>query len=224
MNSKTIARHYGILTPEERFCLILAASGRGDEAETERLARAGPKITFSVRNHWPYSMAFQELTWLTFIEFLEEASGYLDANRMADDAFANSKSDVPKEDDAEDAPEIEEETTGSAEGQGPEWQRALRLVYATGFMFRTKYEGWKLFCERLNIPPFLLWEGLPGLDRIQRARALAEKAAFTPDGFLYWVNTVRPPGEPELIENKFTVERVADATEKMFRQRVEGWS
>jgi len=31
MNANAVAKHYGILTPEERFRLILAASGRGDE-------------------------------------------------------------------------------------------------------------------------------------------------------------------------------------------------
>lgn len=33
MNANAVAKHYAILTAEERFRLILAASGRGDAAE-----------------------------------------------------------------------------------------------------------------------------------------------------------------------------------------------
>ena len=32
MNANAVAKHYGSLTPEERFSLILAAGARGDES------------------------------------------------------------------------------------------------------------------------------------------------------------------------------------------------
>ena len=41
MNASTVTKHYGLLTPEERFRLILAAGGRGDEAEQDRLVSTG---------------------------------------------------------------------------------------------------------------------------------------------------------------------------------------
>ncbi len=41
MNANAVARHYALLTPEERFQLILAAGARGDDAEQDRLIRAG---------------------------------------------------------------------------------------------------------------------------------------------------------------------------------------
>ena len=43
MNSKGLARHYGVLTPWERLPLILAASARGGEAERDRLGRSAPR-------------------------------------------------------------------------------------------------------------------------------------------------------------------------------------
>ncbi len=98
-----------------------------------------------------------------------------------------------------------------------------RLALAAGFVLRTKAEGWKLFCERLNVPALVLWRLYPGLDRLQRALALAEKAAFTAEGFLRWANAVRPAGKPGWIEVLPTVEGVASATEEMFRQRVAWW-
>ena len=90
-------------------------------------------------------------------------------------------------------------------------------------MLRTKANGWKLFCERLNVPPFLLWEAFPGFDRVQRALARTEKAAFVPEGFLRWLNHVRPKGEPALTAVPLTVEGVAAANEEAFRKRVEWW-
>ena len=58
-------------------------------------------------------------------------------------------------------------------------------------------------------------------DRLQRALALAEKAAFTTEGFLKWLNRIRPTGEPALTEIPLTAESVAKAAAQAFRQRVE---
>jgi hypothetical protein len=82
---------------------------------------------------------------------------------------------------------------------------------------------WKLFCERMTVPPFALWESLPSFDRLQRALKLAERAAFTPEGFLLWLNDIWPAGETKRTEVSLTVEGVAAATEETFRKRVEWW-
>jgi len=58
---------------------------------------------------------------------------------------------------------------------------------------------------------------------VQRTLALTEKAAFVPEGFLRWINRVRPKGEPELTAVPLTVEGVADETEKAYRHRVQWW-
>ena len=71
----------------------------------------------------------------------------------------------------------------------------------------------------MNVPPFVLVEGLPGFDRLQGALAMAEKAAFAPEGFLCWLNGIRPAGAPEQSEMHLTPEAIADATEEAFRQR-----
>jgi hypothetical protein len=213
MNANTLARHYGTLTPEERFRLILAASGRGDEAERDRLAHAGGRIRLSMQDHAPYSHALHELSVLIFVELLEEAARYLEALDRADDPF-----DFFEEDETE-----EESAAGRRKRSLSE--RSLDLALAAGFVLRTKAEGWKLFCERSTLSPFAVWEGLPGLERLQRALELAEQAAFVPEGFLRWLNDRRPAGEPERTEvpSWLTVEGVADATAKMFQGRVAWW-
>ena len=239
MNSKSLARRYSNLTPEERFRLILAAGGRGDDSERERLADSAGRITLSMRDFSPYANAFDQLTLLVFIELLEEAAGYFDAFRRADEARdVFGEDDEESDEDGEDEEDQDEEddepegeldprdVTETAEEDAEErspWVRSLDLALAAGCVLRTKADGWKLFCERLNVPPFLLWDKLPGFDRIQRALALTEKAAFTPKGFLRWLNRVRPTGEPERAESPMSAEGFADAAEKLFRERVEWW-
>ena len=100
---------------------------------------------------------------------------------------------------------------------------AALMALAAGFVLRTKAEGWKLFCERMNVPPFLLWERLPGFDRLRRALSLAEKAAFGNEEFVRWLNAVRRKGTPELTAVPLTVERTAGGAAEMFRQRVAWW-
>jgi hypothetical protein len=226
MNANAIARHYDRLTPEERFRLILAASGRGDEAERDRLANAGERITLSVPDHSPYAAAFDELALLVFIELLEGAAGYFELFvRTGDDRDAFGD-EGPEGEDGDEAEEERDAKAGPgpAEDDGrPAWQRSLELAHAAGFVLRTRADGWERFCERLNVPPFLGWEGLPGFDRVRRALALTEWAALSPEGFLRWLNAVRPAGKPERTSIPLTAEGLADATTKLFQERAEWW-
>jgi hypothetical protein len=228
MNARTLAKHYGGLTPEERFRLILAAGARGDHAEQDRLANAGSRITLSMRDHAPYAAAFDELALLVFIELLEEAARYWEALGWADDA---SDGLGAEDAEAEEGDEAEEESEATADadsadnegGKRPLARRTFHLALAAGFVLKVKAAGWRVFCERLNVPPFTVCERLPGFDRLQRALALAEKAAFRPEGFLRWLNAVRSAGKAKLTEVPLTVEGVAEATAKMFRKRVAWW-
>jgi hypothetical protein len=194
MNANAVAKHYGSLTPEERFRVILAAGARGDEAEQDRLIRAGGRITLSFQDHVPYAHAFNELARLVFIELLEEAALHHDTYERASeglDIFAgateageNAEKEEAEGEGAGEAEPIAEPSEGDARERPPAWQGSLELAYAAGFMLRTKEDGWKLFCRRLSVPPFVLWEGLPGCDRLRRAQALTEESAIRPEGFL----------------------------------------
>jgi hypothetical protein len=234
MNANTVARIYPALTPEERFRLILAATHRGDQAERERLASAGQRVTFSVFDHAPYTAAFNDLSLLIFIELLEDAGRYTDAFHRS-----GSLRDLFGEDEGEENGEEETRAGPEAANAGPEttepmeaapdprewslWQRALDIALAAGYVLRTKMEGWKRFCEEMAIPPFVEWQWLPGFDRLQGAFTLTEEAAFVPEGYLRWLNGIRPAGEPELTEVPLTVEGIATATDELFRKCVEWW-
>lgn len=234
MKGKALARKYVKLTAEERFRLIVAASARGDKVERERLMNAGERHVLALKDHVPYSLAFDELSQLIFIELLEEAARYLEALDHADHVH-----DLFGDDEEEGTDEVEEEgktvdkegadakvpaeAAEAGDGERPILQRYLDMALAAGFALRTKAEGWKLFCQRMTIPPFAVWEGLPGFDRLQRALNLSETAAFEAGGFLRWLNDIRPAGEPQRLKVPLTVEGLADATEELFRQRVEWW-
>jgi hypothetical protein len=221
MNANALAGNYGRLTPEECFRLILAAGARGDKAEQDRLVNAGGRITFSTPDHTPYARAFDELAKLTFLELLEEAARYDDAWARAGDAEAE-EGEVAE---AEDEPDGQA-GAGPAEDEGgerPAWQGFFDLALAAGFVLRTKAAGWQLFCGRLSVPPFALWQELPGFGRLQLALKQAEQAAFAPEGMLRWLNGIRPAGHPEVQELGLTPERYAAGCEAVFRQRARWW-
>jgi hypothetical protein len=220
MNANGLARHYRTLTPLERFALILAAGARGDEAEQARLVATGGRIALSLQDHAPHAHAFHEVAVRVFLELVEDAARYRDA---FDPLWGDESGEEPDDDEAEGA-ETEDAAEGGVgeEGRAP-WERRFHLALAAGFVLRTKARGWELFCERLSVPPFAAWEGLPGFGRLRRALDVAEEAAFVPEVFLRWLNEIRPAGAPELTGVPLTPEGVADENEQLFRARVAWW-
>ena len=79
-----------------------------------------------------------------------------------------------------------------------------------------------LFCERIGVPPFLLWDGLPGYDRLTRDLKLAETMAFSREALLRWCNHKRKPGDRE-IKQVLSAEKCADESEWMYREQVGWW-
>src|SRR5262249_43502535 len=149
VNADTLAKHYGRLTAQERFSLILAAGDRGDEAEQDRLVRAGGRITLSFPDHAPYARAFDDLAMLTFIELLDAAADCLDAWHLADGAepFGGDEGE-PEGDEAgaDDEGEMSRAEEGEAGGTRaevgarpkPTWQRFLDLALARGYVLKAK--------------------------------------------------------------------------------------
>jgi hypothetical protein len=165
MNASTVAKNYGSLTPEERFRLILAARGRGDEAEWNRLANAGARIGLSVADYSPYARAFDEVALLIYIELLEQAASYLEALNRADDMHVLG--DEGEDDEAQSTDGSQGATAvGAVEddpGERPVWKRALDLALATGFVLRTKADGWKNVLSALECSALPAVARSPGL-------------------------------------------------------------
>src|SRR5262249_318089 len=112
----------------------------------------------------------------------------------------------------------------AANATEPSCVRTMRIVYGCGFMLNVKTDGWKLFCQRNNFPPFVVFKELLGFERLERAWGLAKSSAFKADGMVNWINSIRPEGEPEIeISQIFTPERIANSNDALFRQRIEWW-
>jgi hypothetical protein len=158
--------------------------------------------------------AFEDVAILTFIEMLDAVAGYLDALWRADDAEDLRNWD----DDAE-----------ADRGRRLTGLRFLDIALATGYLLRARADGWKQFCERLGVPPFALWELLPGYKRLQIALDMAEDspdspgAAFAPEGMLAWLNEVRPAGDAEIHDLVPTPEWYANGAEECYRERAKWW-
>jgi hypothetical protein len=228
MNANAVAKHYGSLTPEERFALILAAVARGDETERQRLASAAGRVTFSMPDHAPMADAFMHLAFLFYLELLEEVARYDECYFRADIAFEAfpGRGPCPGRDPADEGAEAGAGAAGDG-GAVPVapgraglslGDRYLRLALAAGFTLRTKAVGWKLFCTRRGIPPLAFWDGMPGFDRLRRALDLTDKAALTADGFLRWLNEARLSGRPAFTAVPLSVEGVADVAEALLRK------
>jgi hypothetical protein len=192
----SISRHYGSLTPEERWRLLQSAIARGDEPEKERLVSSAGHINLRMRDIAPYLDAAERVEMLMFLELLGEAGGYLEAMERGDEASEKV------------------------------WQRFLDVALAKGFHLKTKADGWKLWCERMGMQPFARWEGMPGFDRLKLALDMVDGteklhgAVFVAEGMLAWLNRIRPKGEPKALELYVSPEKVADELEGFFRQEV----
>jgi hypothetical protein len=204
MNPNTLTKQYGFISPEERFRLIMAASSRRDEVERDRLAKSGTRMTVSIQDHAPFALAFSEVGTMMYIDLVEDASMYL-----------SSYMDRGETEFSDDDEPTEEEMAA--------WEKDFRFRLAEGYLLKAKADGWKLFCERLNVPPFVIWEHLPGFERLQISLRLAEKAAFVPEGFLCWLNEGLPAGCPEMTVIPYTAQKAANELEEMFRERVGWW-
>ena len=212
MNTTTLSNHYARLSPEERFSLILTAGTRGDEAEQDRLTRAGKRIALSFHDHSPFAFAFRELATATFIDLQEDAARYTDAAERVADALVTYLSDSNYKD------------SERVEGNRVALVRIRDIANATGFFLRIRAAGWKQFCERLNVPAMVLWLNHPGSDRLQAAIKLADKDAFGPAEMVRWLNEARPAEKPELSEaDILSIEKCANDLDLMFRDRVQWW-
>jgi hypothetical protein len=117
----------------------------------------------------------------------------------------------------------------SDRGRRPTGRRWLDIALATGYLLKARADGWKQFCERMKVRPFVLWECLPGYKRLQIALGLAEGSpdfpgpAFEREGMIAWLNATRPEGEPKVGELGATPDLYAESLEDTFRERAAWW-
>jgi hypothetical protein len=235
VTANTVNKLYEWLKPEERFRLILAAGARGDMAERDRLSNTSRLLALKIRDFVPWAQAFSEVSMIIFMGLVEEAAEYQEALLDWSKVYrklhqsANQAQALAEEDD-------EETDAASAESPEPaelsEDEKSENFLFeahlAAGFILKTKLDGWKLFCERLNVPALVIWEVLPGYERlaaiIKQVEGTKAKrgAAFPPGGMMRFLRENRPAGRPEPTEaGLISAEKIAKELEEMFRDTVQ---
>ncbi len=131
MTATRLSKHYSVLTPEERFALLLTAVARSDEVEMERIRNASRSVTILVPDTFGVAVAFKDVLALHRLERVELAGLYLEALARVDAAWEQ----MPR--------------------AGWEQSVAKRSGFARflGYLVKINEAGLKLFCDRLGLDP-----------------------------------------------------------------------
>ena len=95
-------------------------------------------------------------------------------------------------------------------------------------MLKVKFDGWRLFCEGLQVSPWLMWEqpALPGFHRITSAVVLANCGNAFPSAteMARWMDEVQPlEVGKRTAANVKTPAGIAADLDAEFRERVRFW-
>jgi hypothetical protein len=175
----------------------------------------------------PWAYAFTELAMISFMEIVEIASTHQDAMGGWREVVKGLKRKKAAEPEAmDDEPQGLPDPDRLSDEEEFEL-KLLRAVFGLGFILKTKIDGWKLFCERMNVPAFTIWESLPGYERLAKAMAEVDEkktdfpTAFLAEHMLRFLQNNRPKGFPEPTEDSlFSAEAYADGLDKMLREGV----
>ena len=227
MTTSDLHTMYSYLTAEERFRLVLAASSRGDFAERDRLSAASKRIELTMQDYAPWAHAFTELAMIIFMEMVEIACKHRDAMRAWFNVVSSlEQEEASDEDDTADEPPVLPDHDEMSEDERFE-VKLLGTAFGIGFILNTKIAGWKLFCERMNVPAFTIWKSLPGYERLEKTMAKVNETntetptAFRAEHMMEFLQNNRPEGFPEPTEDGLmTADKVAKALDSMFRDMV----
>ncbi len=153
MTSKTLSKHYDCLTPEERLPLIYAAKARGDDLESERLARSAPRLHFSEPDYLRRSQAIFETFLWNMIDLLDAATTFWRASHVAESA--------------------------SVERDATIIDRCEDLASVAGYTFTVHLEGWRAFCREQRIDAEAILRMMPAHRHIKDTEPAARLLAFT---------------------------------------------
>lgn len=139
MTTNTLAKKYPLLSGDERFSLLLAASARGDEVEVSRLAESADRASYRVSNLFGRSLAYAIVGMIHRMEFLQLTAFFFKTTAIA------------------------ESETGKIE-----W-KLTDAVRMFGYLVNIHADAWMEFCSRENLAPSIGTDGLPGEELLQKA-------------------------------------------------------
>lgn len=196
MNTKGLAKLYGLLTPPERLPLIMAAVERGDDAEADRLTRSAPRIHLALPDYHGLADGLNLLSFFHAMGQLDLGLQYWHTSALA----AEWEEFV-----------VDEEDEARAERMGA----CARLA---AYRLRVQADAWRRLCDGLKIDPEALLRDLPCYDTLRRTEEAARLLAWTPEEATV---QLRRLGAADAVAP--TVEGVARAMRAFIDQRVAWW-
>jgi hypothetical protein len=157
MNTTNLVRQYDALTPWERLPLIVAAAGRGDEVEENRLAQAAPRVDFGIANCWGLVQGLDLLARNYLLVQLDRAVIYWRVTNLLDKEplFRQTRKAKQRE------------------------ERLWRWVETLAYRIVVQADAWKLFCRQLQIDPDVPLKDLPGHEAVLHVEKSARCLACT---------------------------------------------
>ena len=169
MKTSSLDRQYDKLTPWERLPLIVAAEGRGDSVELDRLFRSAPQKTFWIADVFGLRRGLERVASILMLKLIDLAHK------------------IEKIEDCLEWHMVSRRTITK------EYEKRCKESLGTlGYRFLVHVDGWRLFCDQLSIDHDILLRGLPGYDSIRQAEEMARLLAFTEDEYLDFQGTADP--------------------------------
>jgi hypothetical protein len=158
MNTMNLVRQYDALTPWERLPLIVAAAGRGDKVEENRLAQTAPRVDFRIANCWGLVQGLDLLARHYLLVQLDRADIYWRVLNLLDKEplFRQTRKAKQRE------------------------ERLWRAVETLAYRIVVQADGWRLFCGQLQIDPDVPLKDLPGHEAVCHVEKSARGLACTP--------------------------------------------
>jgi hypothetical protein len=210
MNTTNLVRQYGALTPWERLPLIVAAAGRGDEVEENRLAQTAPRVDFRIANCWSLVQGLDLLARHYLLVQLDNAVIYWRVMNLLD----------------------KEPLFGQTRKAKQREERLWRALETLAYRIVVQADGWKLFCRQLQIDPDVPLKDLPGHGAVSHVEKLARSLACTPEEA--WIRLREAVGSDKLLEGNAppeasechvgTAEEVARFMREFLEAQITTWS
>jgi hypothetical protein len=190
MNRVALARHYDVLTPWERLPLLVAAEARGDEVEHDRLLRSAPKQGFQVPDYWGLVEALEGLAKLYLLRQLDSAVGFW--------RWLGS---------------LEQDLLGDRDPQHEE--RLWKLIKLEAYQVVVRAEGWKRFCQELQVDADFLVGKLPGSATLAHTEGQARLLAFTAAEARVYLRELFERSNPPDVRRAYHLDTAADVAAAM---------
>jgi hypothetical protein len=166
MNANGLARQYDKLTPWERLPLLVAAGARGDEAESDRLARSAPRECFRLPDYHGQGEGLLLVSLFHLVELLRLTALYRQMEGI-----------LEQEDE-------------------PESSRTWATVRLTAYLLVCNFDGWRMFCKERALDPEVLLRDTPGYTVAVQAEETARAVALSVEEATAWARQRDGEAEP----------------------------